>query len=227
MLELILGNEHCDFGDVPAQLHTPLQLTHLHLCLHRSRALNGTDQHQLTRQTVWALDREMAPRQLSSQQGEAKRVAHWSQGRDPEHDTRGWQVGHHRHVVVGEGSRGLRTGLVVHGTGVTFTTPAERKTKTFSPLKTASRTFWNYSLWFISVLMKYNLTDLACDAKPWWFLMQFKSELNWIANIQQMIFYLPLGLFLLQFYYLWMRINLNYLCNIYLSVFLAFTDMSF
>lgn len=60
-LELILGNKYGDFGDVPSQLDTSLQLAHLHFCLQSGRPLNGAHQHQLTCQTVWTLDCEVAP----------------------------------------------------------------------------------------------------------------------------------------------------------------------
>lgn len=51
-LEFILGNKHSDFGDVFPQLHSPLQLTHLHLCLQSGRALHRAHQHQLAREAV-------------------------------------------------------------------------------------------------------------------------------------------------------------------------------
>lgn len=124
-LELILGNKHGDFGDVPPQLDSSLQLTHLHFSLQRGRALHRAHQHQLTRQAVWTLDCEVAASLLSPQQGEAKRVTYWTQSWDSEHDARSWQVGHNSQVVVGEGVWGLSARLVVHRAGVTFTTPGK------------------------------------------------------------------------------------------------------
>lgn len=124
-LELILGNKHGDFGDVPSQLDSSLQLAHLHFCLQCGRALHRAHQHQLPCHTVWTLDREVAASLPSPQQGEAKCVTYWTQCWDPEHDTRSGQVGNDSQVMVGERVWGLRTGLVVDRTGVTFTAPGK------------------------------------------------------------------------------------------------------
>lgn len=128
-LKLIRGDKHGDLGDVPPQLHSSLQLAHLHFCLQSGRALYRGHQHQLTCQAVWTLDCEVAPSLPSPQQGEAKCVTQWTQCRDPEHDARSRQVGHNSQVMVGEWVGGLGAGLVVHGTGVTFTTPETRREK--------------------------------------------------------------------------------------------------
>jgi len=120
-LKLIWGNKHGDFGDVLPQLDSFLQLAHLHFSLQSGRALHGAHQHQLTCQTVWTLDCEVAPSLPSPQQGEAERVTYWTQCWDPEHDTRSRQVGHNSQVMVGERVWCLRTCFVVHWTGITFT----------------------------------------------------------------------------------------------------------
>lgn len=52
LLELILGHKHGDFGDVPSQLDSSLQLAHLHFCLQCGRALHRAHQHQLPCHTV-------------------------------------------------------------------------------------------------------------------------------------------------------------------------------
>lgn len=122
-LEVVLRNKQGDFSYVSPNLDPSLELTHLHFCLHRGRTLNWSHQHQLTCQSVWTLDGEVAAGLLSAQQRETKGVTHLPQRWDSEHDSRGWQVGHHSHVMVGEGVRGLRTSFVLHRAGVTFTAP--------------------------------------------------------------------------------------------------------
>lgn len=128
-LEVILWHKHGYFGDISSQLGSPLQLSHLHLCLQRGGSLHRADQHQLTRHTVWTLDCEVAAGLLSPEQGETERITDRTQRWDPEHDTWSWKIGHDGQVMVGEGVRGLGTCLVVHRTGVAFTATVGIKNK--------------------------------------------------------------------------------------------------
>lgn len=77
-LEVILGNKHGDFGNVPPYLDSPLQLAHLHLSLQHDGALHGAHQHQLPCHTVRTLHCEVAASLPSPQEGEAKSVAYWT-----------------------------------------------------------------------------------------------------------------------------------------------------